>query len=434
MNVENLIILVSTTLLLSFISSLIYRITKIPDVVWLMGFGILMGSGIQYVDKELFNELAPLMSILALSIILFEAGINVDIVTLINALSKSAALTLATVFSSIVLVGLTISRLLPQDFTLLQGMLLGTMVGGTSTVAVFGVLSSLEKTVTDFGSTKVLLTMESILSDPICIITSITLIKMILQPGTSIRDGISDIVSSFTLSSILGLAIGLSWSMILHRLRTHPYTYMISLAVLLPSYIISEHLIGEGSGAMTALVFGLAITNFNYIMDRLGRPVRVRVNVRKLREFHEEIVFFIKSFFFVYIGVVVALSWRYTFVGFSMVILLVAMRYLIATYLGRALHFTREEISISRVVFATGLPSFVMAQLPQIWDPNGLHFLTPGLYPDICMPIVLGTILYSGLVSPFMISNDLASGKVEKIGDAPIKPDNANKSEAAPRY
>jgi potassium/hydrogen antiporter len=156
MHVENLIILVCMTLLLSFISSLIYNLTKIPDVIWLMGFGILMGSGIQYVDKGLFNELAPLMSILALSIILFEAGINVDIITLIDNLGKSTALTLATVISSIIFVGFGISSILPNDFTLLQGMLLGAMVGGTSTVATFGVLASIEKAVPNSASTKIL--------------------------------------------------------------------------------------------------------------------------------------------------------------------------------------------------------------------------------------------------------------------------------------
>jgi potassium/hydrogen antiporter len=262
--------------------------------------------------------------------------------------------------------------------------------------------------------------MESILSDPICIIASITLIKMILQPGTSLRDGISDIVSSFVLSSALGLAIGLSWTNILHRLRSHSYTYMISLAILLPSYILSENLIGEGSGAMTALVFGLSITNYGYIMNKLGRPRKVRINVRRLREFHEEIVFFIKSFFFVYIGVVVTLSWKYTFVGFSIAILLVALRFGITSYLGKALHFSKEEYSISRVVFATGLPSFVMAQLPQLYDPSGSVFLTPGIYPDICMPIVLGTILYSGLIGPWMITNELSAETAVTPEDTPV--------------
>ena len=411
MDVENLIILVCLTLLLSFISSLIYRFTKIPDVIWLMGFGILMGSGFHYIDKGLFNELAPLMSILALSIILFEAGINVDIVTLIDNMGKAAALTVTSVFFSIVLVGVVISTVLPNDFNLLQGMLLGSMVGGTSTVAVFGIMASIEKSVPNLGSTKIMLTMESIISDPVCIIASITILKMILQPNVSIRDGFSDIVSTFILSSIMGVVFGLSWSNVLNRLRTHPYTYMITLAVLLPCYIISEHLIGDGAGAMTALVFGLSITNYNYIMEKLGKPGKVRINVRKLREFHEEIVFFIKSFFFVYIGVVVSITWKFLFVGFALVILQMVMRFGLVAGIGKVLQFTREETSIAKYVYASGLPAFVMSQLPQLYDPTGVFFLTPGLYPDICMPIVLGTILYSGLLGPWMINEDLKPKK-----------------------
>lgn len=89
---------------------------------------------------------------------------------------------------------------------------------------VFGILGSLDKSVSNLGSTKIMLTMESIISDPVCIIGSITLIKMIMQPGVSIRDGISDVVSTFIFSSILGVFSGLSWSNILNRLRTHPYS------------------------------------------------------------------------------------------------------------------------------------------------------------------------------------------------------------------
>ena len=325
MNAENLIILVCSTLLLSFISSLIYRFTKIPDVIWLIGFGVLMGSGIQYIDKGLFNELAPLMSILALSIILFEAGINVDILTLIDNMGKATILSISSILLSIILIGTMMSIIMPNDFTLLQGMLLGAMVGGTSTVAVFGILASVEKTVPHLGSTKIMLTMESIISDPVCIIASITLIKMILLPEVSIRDGFRDIVSTFILSSTLGIFFGLSWSSMLNRLRTHPYTYMITLAVLLPCYIFSEKLIGEGAGAMTALAFGLAITNYSYITEKLGRPRKVRIDMRRLREFHEEIVFFIKSFFFVYIGVIVTITLRYMFVGFLVTVVLMVM-------------------------------------------------------------------------------------------------------------
>ena len=108
----------------------------------------------------------------------------------------------------------------------------------------------------------------------------------------------------------------------LDRLRTRHYTYMITLAVLLPLYVI-----GEGAGAMTALIFGLAITNFRYIMEKLGKDEKVLIDKKRLREFHDEITFFIKSFFFVYIGVVVSLSWRYALFGLILVVLQMGLRY-----------------------------------------------------------------------------------------------------------
>jgi len=141
MHLENIIILVSATLLISYISSLFYTVTKIPDVIFLMGFGILMGPGLGYVSKGLFAELAPIMSIIALSIILFEAGINVKIETLMEHMGKAMILSLTTIFSAIILVGFSMNYIfMPESFTLLQGMLLGAMIGGTSTVAVYGIM------------------------------------------------------------------------------------------------------------------------------------------------------------------------------------------------------------------------------------------------------------------------------------------------------
>jgi len=400
MHVENLIILVSLTILVSYLSGLIYSKTRIPDVIWLMGFGVLMGPVLGYVDKGVFNQLAPLMSVIALSIILFEAGINVDIVMLLGSMGKAMVLSVASILGSILLIGTLTAYFLVPELSFLQGMLLGAMVGGTSTVAVYGILSSIGNTLPNLDSTRVLLTMESIVSDSVCIISSITLIKMILQPEFTVRDTVKALLTTFMLSSVMGLAVGVVWAKVLDRLRTRQYTYMITLAVLLPTYIMSEHWVGEGGGAVTALTFGLAVTNYQYIMERLGIGDRVLIDKKRLREFHEEVTFFVKSFFFVYIGVVVSLSVRYAFIGFGLVILQIAMRYIIVAALSGPFSFTREERVLSQVVYASGLPAFVMSQLPQIFDPSRTHFVDPQIYPDLCMPIVLGTILFSGLLGP----------------------------------
>ena len=407
MHAESLIIIISLTILISYLSGLFYSVTKIPDVIFLMGFGIVMGPLLGYADKGLFDELSTLMSIMALSIILFEAGINVDITLLLGSMGKALILSVFSILSSIVLIGYTISYVLAPEIPLLQGMLLGAMVGGTSTVAVFGILSGIGDLIPNIQSTRVMLTMESIISDPICIIASITLIRMIMLPGIIARDIAKEIITNFLFSSLLGLGVGIVWARILDRVRTRQYTYMITLAILLPLYIFSEDFVGEGGGAMTALLFGLTITNFRYIMERFGRNEKVMIDKRRLREFHEEIVFFIKSFFFVYIGIVVNLSWRYAFFGFALVILQMGLRYGLVGVLSGQLGFTREEKVLSQVVYASGLPAFVMSQLPTIFDPNHEFFKNPQLFPNLCMPIVLGTILYSGLVGPKLAENAL---------------------------
>ncbi|MHA2344900.1 MAG: cation:proton antiporter domain-containing protein [Candidatus Hodarchaeales archaeon] len=79
LNTDNLLLLVSSTLLLSYISNLMYNKTNIPDIVWLLGFGIILGPVLGYFDNSLFISLSPLMSTVALSIILFDAGIHLDI-------------------------------------------------------------------------------------------------------------------------------------------------------------------------------------------------------------------------------------------------------------------------------------------------------------------------------------------------------------------
>jgi len=404
---DKLFMLISSTLIVCYISGLFYKKTKIPDIIWVLGFGILLGPVLEFFDKDLFLSISPLMSTIALSIILFDAGINVDIKMLIRTMAKATTLSVATFFSVILSVGLLASYLMPGSFTPLQGMLLGSMIGGSSTIAVFGIIDGLRKLIQDIESTSVILMMESVLSDPICIIASITIIRMIMLPEVSIGESLMEIFTTFVLSSVAGLALGLIWAETLDRLRGRPLRYMLTLSVLFPSYILSERIIGEGGGPMTALTFGLAITNFGYITRRLGVNRGIRIDKRHLREFHEEITFLIKSFFFVYIGLIVTLSAQYIKIGLLITAMILIIRFIVATAVGKALDFSRTELVLTRLIFAQGLPAFVMSQLPFIFDPDRNYFLNPEIYPNLCMPIVLGTVLFAAIAGPVIAKRQL---------------------------
>ena len=399
---DRILLLLSSTLLIAYISNLFYTKTKIPDIIWVLAFGIALGPVLGYFDKTVFLELAPLMSTVALSIILFEAGINVDIKLLVGSLRKAMLLSVATILSVMLAVGFSLSTFMPSSFTLLQAMLLGAMIGGTSTIAVFGVLSGLDKIVPDIEGTRTLLMLESVVSDPICIISSVTLIRMIMMPGVSIIAGLSDILRTFILSSLLGFVMGQLWAEALDKLRGRSLNYIMTLAILFPVYILAERVIGEGGGPMSTLTFGIMITNYGYIARRFGLVRNVKIDIRYLREVHEEITFFIKAFFFVFVGLIVTLSAEYAVIGMGVLALIMLIRLIVVSVVGRVENFSRQERVLSILIYASGLPAFVMSQLPLIYDPGREFFLDPAVYPNLVMPIVLGTVLFAAVSAPIL--------------------------------
>ena len=74
---DKLSILVSSILILHYISGLFFKKTKILDLIWVLGFGLLLKLVLEYFEG-LFLSISPMMSATALIVILFDAGMNVD--------------------------------------------------------------------------------------------------------------------------------------------------------------------------------------------------------------------------------------------------------------------------------------------------------------------------------------------------------------------
>ncbi|MCD6444753.1 cation:proton antiporter [Candidatus Bathyarchaeota archaeon] len=419
-----ILILVSSTIFLSYVSGIFYSKTKIPDIIWVLGLGILLGPVLGFFEKESFLALSPLMSVVALCIILFDTGINMDLVVLVRSMVKSIGLFLATFVGNILLTGFYLTIVMPEEFNILQAMLLGAMTGGTSTVAIYAVVDGIEKLMPKVESARAILLMESIISDPVCIIVSIAFIRVIKGLELSLLETLAGIVYILVISFLFGFTVGLIWILSLRKLRERRFNYILTVAAIFPIYFMAEQYIGEGGGAVAVMAFGLAMANFKYIMERFGLAGDVSVVILSLdkdriRQFHEEITFFIKSFFFVYIGLIVELSAKYMLVGLGIVALSAVLRYGVATAVGRLLKFSKEELVLSRFIFANGLPALVMSQLPMIFDPARQFFPHPEIYPDLCMPVVLGTVLYGALVGPLVAKRRLMKHEAEDVDLSP---------------
>ena len=404
--VQSFLLLISATLFLSYISNLFYTKTRIPDIVWLLGFGYLLGPVLGIFEIETFTSIFPLLILVTVSIFSFDTGIHIDISSVMRTAIKALLLSITTFLAVTFIVGFSLSFLFPDQFGRLEGLLLGAMIGGLGGISVSGILDQLKTLIPFIEDEGTVLNLESTLSDPIKVVACVTLIRMIMSPGLTLGDGFKDIVFTFTVSVLLGLAVGLLWAEVLNFLWGRPFNYMMTVAALFPIYIASEAVAGTGGGPITALAFGLTITNYRYISRKLGSNRKVRIDKKRIREFNMEITFLIKAFFFVYLGLTVELSLEYTLVALGIVALMLIVRYLVASGVGNLLRFTVGETVLSRVIFLQGTSALVLSELPGLLDPTG-EFLNLEIYKNFAYPIVFVTIIFVSVVGPTLAKRQL---------------------------
>ncbi|HEX9621988.1 MAG TPA: cation:proton antiporter, partial [Polyangiaceae bacterium] len=120
--------------LIGAIGEVIFQRTNIPDVIWLILAGMIMGPILGWLTPDLLNGIAPYFAAVTLVVVLFEGGSTLNLSDLSRAAPRSSALALLTFGSSVVAVAMLsmVARwtgLLPPEWSLMHGVLLGVILG-----------------------------------------------------------------------------------------------------------------------------------------------------------------------------------------------------------------------------------------------------------------------------------------------------------------
>ncbi len=401
MDANIIVILISLTLFLAYTSGILFTLTRVPDIVWMIGFGILFGPVLGIFKADNISNLIPFVVVMALNLLLFEAGLSVDLKTFKESLQKSGYLGVITFSLTVFVIGNLLHFILPATFTITEGLLFGAMIGGTSTSTVLSILGCMGMSSNDAAECRLFLALESIVTDSLSIVTTMTLIRLIQMPEIPLTEGVKDIVFVFIVAILVGFGVGVLWVQILDVARNRPFNYIMTIAMLSVSYTFGEQIGGPGAGALSGLVFGLTMTNYPIFVSRFKLKQKVRVEKRRLRAFYEEITFLIKSILFLFVGLQFSFSAMHIALGVGLAIVIGLIRYSSVTVTGFFVPLSQVEVKVSRLEFSNGLTALVLSQVPGLVEGSHL-FTDTGVFVNLIVPIVMTTALFGAIAGPIL--------------------------------
>jgi len=285
------------------------------------------------------------------------------------------------------------------QFPISSALFTGFALGGVSSAFVIPVLQGMDVK----GKIYSLLALESALTDVFCIVFAITVIEVIQLGTLSAQTLFSSIVSLFAIAMLIGVIAGILWIILVLKVFKE-HNYMMTIAFLILIYVVTQFL--GGNGAIATLFFGLMLNNSKQL-THLTKEISGENNKKKTKKqrkedaptsvttkneqfFYRQISFFLKTFFFVYIGILIDLSdMKALMIGIILSFILMGARY--ASFI-----LTKEFESFNRklvnVIFARGLAAAAIAQIAISNGIAGADFIAKVIYVTITGTIILSSL------------------------------------------
>lgn len=354
-----------------------FKKTGIPDVAFLMVLGVIIGPVFGIIQPEAVIQVVPYFAALALIIIMFDGGLNLDIKHIIKTAHFSVTLAILGFILSVIMIAAAAHYALGWFW--LESILLGSIVGGSSSAIVFGLVRNIKIS----EETKSMLSFESALTDILATIVAFILFEAVLIGHLDLQILQATLGKAIVVGLVLGFGVGIPWMYVSTKLGNAQHAYMLTLGVLFVLFFLANSF-GE-SGALTALVFGLMIGNKSHLAKILRFKLpRIEIDDPT----HNQLTFLVRSFFFVFVGLMASFG-QIEYVVFGILIT-------VAVYFGRVFvgkitltkRFSKLDRAVTNSMIPRGLAAAVLATYP----------LTLGLpnaeaYPQIIFFIILSSVI-----------------------------------------
>ncbi len=372
-----LLLAASVVIIMGVLGEAFFKKTGIPDILFLMVLGIIIGPVLGIIQPEAVLQIVPYFAAVALIIIMFDGGLNLHIGKVLKTAHYAVILVIVGFAVSVgIVAGLAHFGL---GWEWIDSILLGSIVGGSSSIIVFGLVKKIQIS----EDAKSMLSFESALTDIFAVIIAFVLFEAALSGEFNLDLLGITIGKAVMVGLVLGLGVGIPWMFVISKLKNAQHSYMLTIGMVFMLFFLATSF-GE-SGALTALVFGLMLGKKTYF----SRILKIKFPEDTIdNSLHSQVTFLVRAFFFVFVGLLASFA-QIEYVIFGVIAG-------IAIYIGRIIltksvlvtGFSKLDRKVTSVMIPRGLAAAVLATFPlSMGLPNA------EAYPQIIFFVVITSVI-----------------------------------------
>jgi len=325
--------IVAIILIIGFLGDLFFKKTGIPFFIFLIFMGIVLGPILNVLPRDTLLPSLGVFAELTLLMVLFYGGLDTRFDSAVKGGGRAFIQVVIYVLTSTAIIGFLVNLFMGWD--LLQSLIFASMVGGETTAAV---VIPLSRRLNFQDVTVAFLTLESAMNSIFSIVLFFAFAGAYSTDAENWVSTLITIGADFGVGIATGILLGIIWVFILHFLQNQKFTYVLTLALIFVTYVLSTFL--GGNGELSVLIFGLALGNY-YLLKRLYKghfnmdPLQKQLGI-----FQEEISFLLETLFFVFLGLTFVIHPSIIITNFAISVVLVTVLL--------AVRFVATEVSTFR--------------------------------------------------------------------------------------
>ena len=390
---EGIIISLALLVFLAHLFSALFTKTGLPDVLPMMLLGIVIGPVFRLVDPADFGMVDKVFTQVLLIVILFESGLGIRISHIRSTWTQSSRLTVISFI--ITAASVTALAMIALAMPLAYALILGIILADNSFAVIIPLISKLNIS----NNTRTVLLVECTMGSVLVIVGAISMLQMAKMQTFAPSVLIANIIYSLCGSFLAGTIAAVFWTTILSKIRKLENSIFLTLAFVLVVYSVCEAL--GADGAIGAFIFGVIAGNIRVIRHLNGFKFieTFTLNAKSKafnggeKNFFNEIVFILRAFFFVYIGICMHINSMYSMLcGLLFTMVIFMTRIPIANFvLDKSI--SRIDTAVVSAMVPKGLVTAVLASLVARSGISGAQVLQDTIYSVILFSIIFATMI-----------------------------------------